>query len=304
VGDIRVDKRTGTVYEAHYDGNKLNLAAFRHARTGDLKATDTNLIASGVKMLAHWPAFDLDPSGNIYVTWDESGKGDRDAGVWYSRSTDGGRTWADPVRVDTDDRTDIWPWIGVGDNGRVGIAWLEADKKLPNQDAQTAGTYGWRVMGAVTTTGLGCAASRTPSFSVGTATKDPIHTGTICQGGTVCQAELIDRRLGDYFSVDVDKTGHLWAGYSDTRVPGSVSLPAFVRQQGGPSLVVPRSSAGTTPTATTGRPAPAVPASSTPRAGGGSLASTGAGAQLPAAATLLLLGALLVLRRRRAATTG
>jgi hypothetical protein len=302
LGDIRVDKRTGTVYEAHYDGSKLSLAAFRKARTGDLKATDTNLIADGVKMLAHWPAFDLDPAGNIYVTWDESGKGgDRDAGIWYSRSTDGGRTWATPVRVDTDDKTDIWPWLGVGDNGRVGIAWLEADKKLPSEDAQTAGTYGWRVMGAVTTTGLGCASSKTPSFSVATATKDPIHTGTICQGGTVCQAQLIDRRLGDYFSVDVDKTGHLWAGYSDTRVPGSVSLPAFVRQRGGPSLVVAKN-AGWTPTATTGQPPPAVPVAETPGgAGSGSLAGTGAGAELPAAGALLLLGAVLLLRRRRTA---
>jgi hypothetical protein len=300
LGDLRVDKRTGTLYEAHYDGNKLSIAAFRKARTGDLKATDTNLVADGVKMLAHWPAFDLDPSGNIYITWDESGKGgDRDAGIYYSRSTDAGRHWATPVRVDTDDKTDIWPWIGVGDNGRVGIAWLEADKKLPGEDAETTGTYGWRVMGAVTTTGLGCAASKTPSFSIATATKDPIHTGTICQGGTVCQAQLIDRRLGDYFSVDVDKTGHLWAGYSDTRVPGSVSLPAFVRQQGGPSLVVARN-AGTAPTATPGQPAPAVPASATPGGGTGSLASTGAGAELPAAGALILIGGLLLLRRRRA----
>jgi hypothetical protein len=300
VGDIRVDKRNGSVYETHYDGNKLNLAAFRKARSGDLKATDTNLIADGVKMLAHWPAFDLDPSGNIYVTWDESGKGDRDAGIWYSRSTDAGRTWAAPVRVDLDDKTDIWPWIGVGDDGRVGIAWLEADKKLPNEDAQTAGTYGWRVIGAVTTTGLGCAASKTPSFSVATATKDPVHTGTICQGGTVCQAELIDRRLGDYFSVDVDNTGRLYAGYSDTRVAGAVSLPAFVRQLGGPSLLVPKPT-GKTPTATTGQPAGAVPPATTPNAGGGSLASTGAGTELPTAGALLLLGVALLLRCRRAA---
>ena len=256
-------------------------------------------------MLAHWPAFDLDPSGNIYVTWDESGKGDRDAGIYYSRSTDGGRTWAAPVRVDTDDKTDIWPWIGVGDNGRVGIAWLEADKKLPNQDAQTAGTYGWRVIGAVTTTGLGCAGSKTPSFSVATATKDPIHTGTICQGGTVCQAQLIDRRLGDYFSVDVDSTGRLWAGYSDTRVAGAVSLPAFVRQRGGPSLVVPKRT-GTTPTATTGQPAPAVPAATTPDAGGGSLASTGAGTELAdrRRAAAARRRRLLLLRRAAAAGRG
>ncbi|MDT7536861.1 MAG: hypothetical protein QOI82_446, partial [Actinomycetota bacterium] len=149
-------------------------------------------------------------------------------------------------------------------------------------------------------TGLGCASSKTPSFSVATATKDPVHTGTICQGGTVCQAQLIDRRLGDYFSVEVDDTGRMWAGYADTRVPGSVSLPAFVRQQGGPSLLVPKG-AGKVPTATTGQPRREVPATVLPGGGGnGSLASTGPGAELPAAGALMLFGALLMLRRRRA----
>jgi hypothetical protein len=113
---------------------------------------------------------------------------------------------------------------------------------------------------------------------------------------------LIDRRLGDYFSVDVDGTGRMYAGYADTRVPGSVSLPGFVRQTGGPSLLVPKGTKGTTPTATTGKPAQPVPASETPRAGGGgNLAATGSGAQLPAAGALMLIGALLVLRRRASA---
>ncbi|MBK5306809.1 MAG: hypothetical protein JJD92_09005 [Frankiaceae bacterium] len=297
-GDIRVDKKTGTVYQARRSSGKLNMGAFRKARSGDLASMDVSTVAEGVQMLAHWPAFDLDPSGNLYITWDENGKGDREAGIWMATSTDAARTWSAPVKVSTGENTAIWPWIGVGDDGRAGVMWLEADKKLPNHNAETAGTHGWRIRGAATTTALGCAASKTPVFSVATATKDPVHTGTICQGGTTCQAALIDRRLGDYFSVEVDATGRMWAGYSDTRVPGSVSLPAFVRQQGGPSLLVPKKS-GTTPTSTTGQPPPAVPASSTPGAGSGSLASTGFGAQLPAAAALMLLGALLMVRRRR-----
>jgi LPXTG-motif cell wall-anchored protein len=297
VGDIRVDKRTGTVYETHVTGGKLSMAAFRNARAGDLKATDTNLIADNVHMLAHWPAFDLDPSGNLYVTWDEDGKGDREAGIWMATSTNGGRAWSTPVRVNNNDHTAIWPWLGVGDDGRVGLAWLEADKKLPNHDAETEGTHGWRIVGAITTSGLGCATSKTPSFSVATATKEPLHTGTICQGGTTCQAFLIDRRLGDYFSVDVDGTGRMYVGYSDTRIPGSVSLPGFVRQSGGASLLRPTATGGKAPTATTGQPAKPVPASGTPR--GGTLPTTGAGAQLPAAGGLLLLGALLAVRARR-----
>jgi hypothetical protein len=47
---------------------------------------------------------------------------------------------------------------------------------------------------------------------------------------------LIDRRLGDYFTIDIDTTGAVVAAYSDTRQGGAVSLPAFLRQTGGSSF--------------------------------------------------------------------
>jgi hypothetical protein len=238
LGDLRVDKRNGTLYEAHYDSGKkiLSMAAFRGARSGNL-SPDTHPIATGVAMLGHWPAFDLDRNGNLYITWDELGNGTRPAGIYYSWSTDAGRTWAAPVRVDRDSKTDIWPWIGVGDPGRVGIAWLEADTNLPGQDTETTGSFGWRVMAAQTLTGLGCGGYSTrPGFTVTTVTPDPVHVGQICNSGTVCQAEAIDRRLGDYFSVAIDKTGAMVLAYSDTRQGGAVSLPGFSRQSGGPSF--------------------------------------------------------------------
>ena len=291
VGDIRVDKRDGTVYETHLTGGKLSMAAFRKARSGDLHATDTNLIADGISMTAHWPAFDLDPEGNLYVTWSERGGGEREGGIWYSFSTDRGRTWATPIRVNTGDHTAIWPWLGVGDEGRVGIAWLEADRKLPSNNAETAGDYPWRVMAAATTTGLGCA-----RFSRAVATPTPVHTGTICQGGTTCQATLTDRRLGDYFSVDVDNTGRMYVGYSDTQVPAAVSLPAFVRQKDGPSLLVPHGGTAEEPTATTGQPQVPIKREVLPR---GSLAATGLGDLLPVWGALLLAVALLAGRPRR-----
>ena len=301
IGDIRVDKRTGTVYETHHPSygtrpGTLSMAAFRNARSGDL-TPETLTIAEGVDSVSHWPAFDLDPSGNLYVVWDESGKGDRPAGIYFATSRNGARTWSKPVRVDNNDNTDIWPWLAVGDDGRVAMSWLEADVALPDNDAETPGDHGWRLQAAATTTGLGCASSTVPSFSVATATKEPLHTGTICQGGTTCQAQAIDRRLGDYFSMDVDGTGRMYLGYSDTRVPGAVSLPGFVRQAGGPSLLAPKSAPGRVPTATTGQPASAVPAGALPRPAS-TLPTTGSDALLPAAGALLLLGLGLAVRRR------
>jgi hypothetical protein len=99
LGDIHVDQRNGTLYETHLDGGKFEMYAFRGARDDKFKP-DKNTIATGVSMLSHWPAFDIDEDGNLYVVWDETGEGDRAHGVYYSYSTDEGRTWADPIRVD------------------------------------------------------------------------------------------------------------------------------------------------------------------------------------------------------------
>jgi hypothetical protein len=233
LGDLQIDRRDGTLYEAYYAGNQLSLVAYPEARKGNLDKKNTYSVASGVSMLAHWPSFDLDSAGNIYMTWDESGRGSRPAGVWFSYSKTRGKSWSAPTRVDTNDNTDIWPWLAVGDKGKVAVAWLGANKSLPNHDAQTAGDHEWRIYIAQTLNGLGCKGSTAPGFRTTTATPKAVHTGTICQGGTACQAQAIDRRLGDFFTIEIDNGGHVWAGYSDTSEGGAVALPGFVHQRGG-----------------------------------------------------------------------
>jgi hypothetical protein len=240
LGDIKFDQGSGTLYEAHLAGGDLQMAAFRNSLAEDLQTALTpelGTIARGVDMLSHWPAIDVDAAGNVYIAWDESGEGARAAGVWYSHSSDGGRTWAAPVRVDETDSTDIWPWIAVGDPGRVAVSWFGNDNELPEHNAELAGDDDpWNVYVAQTLTGLGCAESTSAGFRVSKATPEPFHVGTVCQGGTGCQAELIDRRLGDYFTIDIDTTGRVAAAYSDTRQGGAVALPAFFKQTGGPSF--------------------------------------------------------------------
>lgn len=241
LGDLQVDRSDGTLYEAHYDGDEqtLAMAAFRKARQDDL-TPEINTIATGVSLLSHWPSFDVDSQGNLYIVWDESGAGDakRAAGIYYAFSKDRGKTWSKPVRVDKGPATDIWPWLAVGDPGRVAIAWFGADMPLPREDSETSGDYGWHVYAAQTLDGLGCG-TVLPRFRDARAITEAFHTGTVCAQGTTCQAQLIDRRLGDYFTIDIDSTGAMVAAYSDTRKPGAVALPAYIRQTGGPSFFAP-----------------------------------------------------------------
>jgi hypothetical protein len=241
LGDIVFDNRRNTLYEAHYGDGMLQIAAFRNALDPDPEVALTpemHTIADGVDMLSHWPAIDVDNRGNVYIVWDEAGDGSREAGIWYSWSRNAGRTWAPAVRVDRTSATDIWPWIAVGSPGRVAISWFGNDNELPAHDAEQASEDDpWNVYVAQTLTGLGCGKAKTTAgFRVAKATPEPFHVGTVCMGGTICQAQLIDRRLGDYFTIDIDKAGRVVAAYSDTRQGGAVALPAFFRQSGGPSF--------------------------------------------------------------------
>ena len=52
----------------------------------------------------------------------------------------------------------------------------------------------------------------------------------------------IDRRLGDFFTIEIDNSGHVWGGYSDTAEGGATALPGFIHQSGGPVFVKQRAS--------------------------------------------------------------
>ncbi len=248
VADLQIDPRTGTLYEISASGDgTLSMAAFRDIRDRDADFADgmeISTIATGVgyspigRLID--PTFDMDSEGNLYIVWSENGTGVRPAGLYYSYSTDEARTWALPVRVDPDERTEIWPWIAVGEPGQVAITYLATEAVLENNNAELAAPEdGWNVVVGQSQNGLGCGESEVPGLRLTQASAEPVHQGTICQGGTVCQAEAVDRRLGDYFAIEVDGDGDAYVAVPDTRQGGSVSLPYNIRQVGGAKFVAP-----------------------------------------------------------------
>ena len=304
--DIKVDKSNGNVYELGLGGGVLQMARFENMRgvmSNFKEHVKFSTIAKGVSTNSSLSqAFDIDDDGNMYVSWSETGDGDRPAGIWYSASADKGLTWMEPVRIDTDKRTDIWPWVAVGDSGKVAISWLQNETAIPGNDAEAApDDSGWNVMVGHTFNGLGCAGGdKVAGFKVSKASSRPVHMGTICQGGTLCQAQAIDRRLGDYFANEIDSEGRTYVAVSDTRQGGSVALPYIMRQTGGPRFISPANRDD--PPGHTGKRVGKGPDSGdspyidvADEGNDRTLPATGGGA---IAVGLLLLGSGLVLRRR------
>lgn len=309
VADIQIDHERGRLYELSEAGGTLSMAVFPNIReettdfTVELHEIVSGLGLSGVQRLID-PTFDLDEEGNLYVTYSDNGSGQRAEGIYYTFSSDLGETWADPVRIDPDDQDVVWPWLAVGAPGQVVISWLQSDQST---DAILAGEAGgedakWNVMVSHTGSGLGCGTDSTPGFRVSRASSEPIHTGTICQHGTTCQADLTDRRLGDYFSVEVGGDDLVDIAVSDTRQGGAVSLPLHIRQVGGPDLGgapepatpvdPPAAPSGPSPSPAPSATASPPPAAPTP---GPSLPATGGGFVI---AALTLAGVGLATRRR------
>ena len=156
--------------------------------------------------------------------------------------------------MDTDDHDDVWPWISAGAPGQVAITWLQSDFSTDSsRPGEAGGTEAkWDVMVAHSDHAFGCADGGAAPFTAVTASSEPVHTGTICQHGTVCQTDLTDRRLGDYHSVEVGADGRVHVAVSDTRRGGAVALPLHLRQVDGPTLGLPDGATA----ASADRPAP------------------------------------------------
>ncbi|MDQ3898220.1 MAG: glycoside hydrolase [Actinomycetota bacterium] len=76
------------------------------------------------------PSPGVDPkTGAIYVTWEEMGQGTPQ--ILFARSTDKGKTWSEPVKVNDVDPKRDWdfadqmPTLGVAPNGRIDVAWYD-----------------------------------------------------------------------------------------------------------------------------------------------------------------------------------
>ena len=218
---------------------------------------------------SHWPSMAVDSRGNYYMVWDTdarshtslngcpaSDSGSESSGslppvnaasplanrVMMSVSTDGGLRWSHPRTVAyAPGHRLLWPWVAAGSAGRVGIVWYQYNKVVDPDCAPASSKVS--VMAAE----ISGATGRHPHETTVNAAGRPIHAGSICAGGTTCAADNVitgeDRRLGDYFTVNLDRRGCIMIATGDTTLLDSIthqqspiSHPLFLHQDSGTSL--------------------------------------------------------------------
>jgi hypothetical protein len=151
-----------------------------------------------------WLAGDVDAAGNVYVAWVEQGSWD----VLFSRSTDMGLTWSNPLRVNPPaSETSTMPWLAAGRNGDVAIAWYGTGGAAgPNNAPKTAR---WSAWVARTLNG----SAKSPRFQTASMSETPVRFGPLCSQGAGC---LTDRKMGDFFEIDIARDGAVVATFNDT----------------------------------------------------------------------------------------
>lgn len=88
------------------------------------------------------PDIGAGPNGELYIVWQEQSLAPSGSAIALSKSTDGGATWSDPVRVNTQPNVQAFtPSVEVLSNGTVGVTHYDLRNNTPS--AATLPTDYW-----------------------------------------------------------------------------------------------------------------------------------------------------------------
>jgi hypothetical protein len=164
-----------------------------------------------------FPNVAIDRAGNVYVVFSD------DHAVYYSVSSDRGRTWTAPVVISTPPATTaIFPWATAGDPGKLDVVYYGstyADGATPPDSFPAAAD--WYVYLAQSRD-----AARPRSTFTQVRVTSVVHHGGVCETGISCSG---NRDLFDDFGVAASpSTGFASIAYtSDQYVPQPGCTPEW-----------------------------------------------------------------------------
>ncbi|GAC1333197.1 MAG: hypothetical protein NVSMB17_13310 [Candidatus Dormibacteria bacterium] len=185
-----------------------------------------------------FPTVAVDRAGTVYEAWSDAATYQ----IMFSRSMDQGKTWSKPVAINgAPAKVNVMPWIVAGDAGRVDVAFYGSEK--PAAPTTNYGPWNLYLAQALNAT------DAIPQWKQAVMTDRPNHVDPICLSGLGCttsRGPAGDRELGDFFKVQLDRTGRAVFSFADGNnllgaevANGPLASPSFahyVRQATGPSL--------------------------------------------------------------------
>jgi len=229
-GSIDVHQATGVVYGSGSSGLVavgIPSVAGQAPLTSDYKtyqaATDPNGLDH--KFFEVKVADDGTANGTVYVCYSN------DTDIYLKHSTDQGKTWADPVKVNggaINSKVNIFPWMETGPiPGSVGVVWYGTSNSANNDAAE------WKVYYSQSLN----ANSATPTFRVAEVTEPEhvIHASNISENGLDPTGNGVNRNLLDYFQMSFDPQGAAVVCYADDHNDFFANMFCS-RQVSGPSI--------------------------------------------------------------------
>ncbi len=94
-------------------------------------------VLKGDLRMHEFPGLAINPrNGDVYVVFTSNPPGPDESDIFFTRSTDGGQTFSEPIRVN-DDLTindQFWPFIAVASDGTIGVAFYDRRNDPKNLD--------------------------------------------------------------------------------------------------------------------------------------------------------------------------
>lgn len=184
---------------------------------------DTEVLATRrfLPFLPEMPQLAVAPDGTLYVTWADGRNGDDD--VFLRTSSDGGRSWGDPVKVNdngADGTAQFLPNVEVGPGDRVSVLFLDG-RNDPDQkqllDAYLAtSTDGGRTFDNIRLTGTSFDERIGPTFGEAYGTDFGTKLG-LASGDGKLYAAWVDTSAGS------EATGRQDVNFAAVDVPGGSS---------------------------------------------------------------------------------
>lgn len=162
---------------------------------------------------ADFPVVAVARPGQYVAAWREaSAKYANGTTIRLSATHDSGKSWSAPLDASPLAHTRVFPWVDADAAGRIAVVWYGTETLGDPNEVDAA----WHPM--LATYSIAEASNALSRTSVVRLVQGSVHDGSICTAGLACVVEgrAEDRRLLDFFEVDIDANGRAHVTWTNT----------------------------------------------------------------------------------------